>query len=44
MENASRAISDVDETVLHVRQQGLAGSHVDTGVADTEDMISLLAE
>ena len=42
--DASCCISDVDETVLHVRQRGLAGSHVDTGVADTEDMISLLAK
>ena len=43
-ENASRCISDVDETMLPVRQQGLAGSHIGTVVVETEDMISLLVE
>ena len=38
-ENASRCITDVDETVLPVRQQGLAGSHIGTVVVETEDMI-----
>ena len=37
-ENASRCISDVDEAVLPVRQQGLAGSHTGTVVVETEDM------
>ena len=38
-ENASRCISDVDEAVLPVRQQGLAGSHARTVVVEMEDMI-----
>ena len=38
MQNASRRISDVDEAVLPVRQQGLAGSHTGTVVVETEDM------
>ena len=38
-ENASRCISDVDETVLPVRLQGLAGSHIGTVVVEMEYMI-----
>ena len=38
-ENASRCISDVDETVLPVGQRGLAGSHIGTVVVETEDII-----
>ena len=37
-ENASRCISDV-EAVLPVRQQGLAGSHIDVVVVEMEYMI-----
>ena len=38
-ENVSRCITDVDETVLPVRKQGLADSHIGTVVVETEDMI-----
>ena len=38
-EIASRCISDVDEVVLPVRQRGIVGSHIGTGVVETEDMI-----
>ena len=37
--DASCCISDIDETVLPVRKQGLAGSHIGTVVVETEDMI-----
>ena len=37
--DASCCIPDVDETVLPVRQRGLAGSHIGTVVMEMEYMI-----
>ena len=37
--DASCCIPDVEETVLPVRQRGLAGSHIGTGVMEMEYMI-----
>ena len=39
MQNASRRISDIYESVLPVRQRGLAGSHIGTVVMEMEYMI-----
>ena len=39
IENASCCITDIDEMVLPVRQQGLAGSHIGTAVVEMKDMI-----